>query len=88
MMWVGLGNPGRTHSKNRHNIGFMAIDKIKEIYEFKNWRNKFSCKINNGIISNKKITLVKPQNFMNNSGYSINMAKKLSVEDLIYLLHV
>ena len=31
MMWVGLGNPGRTHSKNRHNIGFMAIDKIKEI---------------------------------------------------------
>ena len=75
MMWVGLGNPGRTHSKNRHNIGFMAIDKIKEIYEFKNWKNKFSCKINNGIISNKKITLVKPQNFMNNSGYSINMAK-------------
>ena len=75
MMWVGLGNPGKTHSKNRHNIGFMAIDKIKEIYEFKNWKNKFSCKINNGIISNKKITLVKPQNFMNNSGYSINKVK-------------
>ncbi len=71
MLWVGLGNPGDKFVRNRHNIGFMIIDKIAESYNFSSWSEKFSCKINNGIIFQQKIILAKPQKFMNNSGLPI-----------------
>lgn len=49
-MWliVGLGNPGDKYEKNRHNIGFMAVDEIADKYQFPPFRSKFQ-----GLISEK-----------------------------------
>ena len=39
---VGLGNPGSKYARNRHNVGFMAVDRISERYGLGPWRKKFS----------------------------------------------
>ena len=38
MLWVGLGNPGRSYAGNRHNVGFMALDRIVRDYSFSDWK--------------------------------------------------
>jgi len=71
---VGLGNPGKEHEKTRHNIGFMMIDKIKEIYNFPDFEfdKKFHAEISkNKLTGNSNLVLLKPQTFMNNSGQSV-----------------
>ncbi|MCK5284301.1 MAG: aminoacyl-tRNA hydrolase [Alphaproteobacteria bacterium] len=75
-MWLfaGLGNPGDGYSRNRHNIGFMAIDAIAEMYGFSSFRSKFQGEISEGIISGQKVLLLKPQTMMNLSGDSIQKA--------------
>ena len=42
---VGLGNPEDIHYKNRHNVGFMAIDNIVEYYKLGSFKNKFQSNI-------------------------------------------
>lgn len=64
---VGLGNPGKSYEKTRHNCGFMAID----FYATKNdltFKNKFNGLYCEQLINNEKIILLKPQTFMNLSG--------------------
>lgn len=67
---AGLGNPGEKYKNTRHNIGFMVIDKFKEKNNLPEF--KITKKYNSLIIENdfegKKIILVKPQTFMNESG--------------------
>jgi PTH1 family peptidyl-tRNA hydrolase len=41
LLWVGLGNPGPEHARQRHNIGFMALDAIQRRHGFAPWRSKF-----------------------------------------------
>jgi PTH1 family peptidyl-tRNA hydrolase len=55
---VGLGNPGEKYKNTRHNIGFITVDKLKEIQNFSDWKQgkKFNAK---------------PQTFMNNSGKAV-----------------
>ena len=68
---VGLGNPGKEYEKTRHNIGFMMVDKIKEIYGFSDFEfdKKFHAEISkNKLTKNSNSVLLKPQTFMNNSG--------------------
>ena len=71
---IGLGNPGEEYQKTRHNAGFLAVDKIvsqcSDIPTF-NFRPKFKAEISQGIINNKKVILVKPMTFMNNSGQAV-----------------
>ena len=68
---VGLGNPGSKYKKNRHNIGYMAIDMIIKKYNFKKKnKNKFGD-VFEGQLSNEKIFTLKPKEFMNLSGVSI-----------------
>ena len=50
LLLVGLGNPGQGYAKNRHNIGFMAIDAIAERYSFGPFREKFQGRIADGEI--------------------------------------
>ena len=67
---IGLGNPGKKYEKTRHNLGFLIIDELAEKMGINNWKIKmqFNANIAQGDFNNKKIILVKPQTFMNNSG--------------------
>lgn len=73
-MWlfVGLGNPGAQYERNRHNVGFMAVDAIQAYYSgFDVYRSKFQGKVSEGRIGSTKIVLLKPQTYMNLSGKSV-----------------
>lgn len=73
-MWliVGLGNPGQKYLLNRHNIGFMAIDVIKNIYGSSAPDKKEQSAITNHLaIGSTKVILCKPQTYMNLSGESV-----------------
>ena len=71
LLWAGLGNPEPGMQANRHNIGFMAIDRIAERHGFSPWRKRFKGEIAEGIIKGEKILLLKPMTYMNLSGESI-----------------
>ena len=68
---VGLGNPGDKYRKNRHNIGFMAVDAIARRHGFPNFREKYQGLISEGSIDGERVLLLKPQTFMNASGDSV-----------------
>lgn len=75
-LWIGLGNPGATHAGNRHNIGFMAVDALHRAEGFSPWKARFSALVAEGVIAGEKITLLKPQAFMNRSGQSVGEAMR------------
>jgi PTH1 family peptidyl-tRNA hydrolase len=83
---VGLGNPGAKYAQNRHNIGFMAMDRVAADHGFAGWRSKFQGLMCEGRIGSEKITLLKPETFMNLSGQSVGEAMrylKLAPDDII-----
>lgn len=83
---VGLGNPGEKYARNRHNIGFMAVDRIAGDHGFGPWRRKFQGLVAEGRLGGEKVLLLKPQTYMNLSGQSVGEAVrfyKLAPEDVI-----
>ena len=85
---VGLGNPGEKYAKNRHNVGFMALDRIHERHGFSPWRSRFSGEVSEGRIGSHKVMLLKPETFMNLSGQAAGEAMryfKLEPEDVIVI---
>ncbi|MDX8350959.1 aminoacyl-tRNA hydrolase [Cognatiyoonia sp. IB215182] len=83
---IGLGNPGVKYAQNRHNIGFMAVDRIASDHGFGPWRSKFQGQISDGRFGPEKVALLKPETFMNLSGQSVGEAMrylKLAPEDVI-----
>jgi len=83
---VGLGNPGAKYEKNRHNIGFMAVNEIANAHGFAPWRSKFQGQMTEGRLGSQKVILLKPETFMNLSGQSVGDAMrfyKLSATDVI-----
>lgn len=70
-LFVGLGNPGAKYAGNRHNIGFMAMDRIASDHGFSPWRSKFQGSMTEGRLGSEKIILLKPETFMNLSGQSV-----------------
>lgn len=81
-LWAGLGNPGAGYAHNRHNIGFMAVDRIAADHGFGPWRSKFQGQISEGVIAGEKILLLKPGTFMNLSGQSVAEAMRFHKIDL------
>ncbi|CUH43142.1 aminoacyl-tRNA hydrolase [Ruegeria atlantica] len=75
-LFVGLGNPGQKYARNRHNIGFMALDRIAGDHGFGPWKSKFQAEIAEGRLGSEKVLLVKPQTFMNRSGQSVGEAMR------------
>ncbi|KNG95215.1 aminoacyl-tRNA hydrolase [Pseudaestuariivita atlantica] len=71
---VGLGNPGAKYARNRHNIGFMAVDRIADDHGFGPWRSKFQGQVSEGRLGTEKVLLLKPETFMNRSGQSVQAA--------------
>ena len=83
---VGLGNPGGKYARHRHNVGFMALERIAGRHTFSPWRKKFQGEAADGEIAGEKCLLLKPQTYMNDSGRSVGEALrflKLEVADLI-----
>lgn len=68
---VGLGNPGKQYAYNRHNAGFMVVDRLAERHGLKFARMMHKGLVALGEIEGHKVTLVKPQTFMNLSGESV-----------------
>ena len=73
---VGLGNPGAKYAANRHNIGFMALDRIAEDHGFSPWKARFQGLAAEGRLGDVRVTLLKPQTFMNLSGQSVGEAMR------------
>ena len=87
---VGLGNPTDKYKGTRHNVGFMAIDKIADEYgiDVSVYKHKALC--GKGIIGGEKVLLMKPQTFMNNSGESVREAMnfyKFNPEDELIIIY-
>ncbi len=68
---VGLGNPGLKYQHTKHNFGFLLVDQIADEFKFEAMGNKFGGKIFNGKIADQKIILLKPEEYMNNSGSAV-----------------
>ncbi|MBY6157928.1 aminoacyl-tRNA hydrolase [Pseudooceanicola nitratireducens] len=75
-LFVGLGNPGGKYAANRHNIGFMAMDRIADDHGFAPWRSKFQAEVSEGVLNGEKTILLKPMTFMNLSGQSVGEAMR------------
>ena len=73
-LFVGLGNPGAKYAGNRHNIGFMALDRIAADHGFSPWRKAFHGLVAEGRLGAEKVILLKPETFMNLSGQSVQAA--------------
>lgn len=85
---VGLGNPGRSYARNRHNIGFICLGRFARSEGIKFAHKKSQARIGTGKVDDTEVLLAKPQTFMNNSGYSvIRLVKKFKVDlkDLIVI---
>lgn len=85
-LFVGLGNPGAKYAGNRHNIGFMALDKIASEHGFGSWQSKFQGQICLGRLGDEKVALLKPMTFMNLSGQAVGEAMRyyqLTPSDLV-----
>jgi PTH1 family peptidyl-tRNA hydrolase len=74
LLWVGLGNPEPGMARNRHNIGFMALDAIAAKYGFSPWRQRFKGLLAEGSVAGQKVLGLKPQTYMNASGESVQAA--------------
>ena len=74
LLWVGLGNPGAEHARQRHNIGFMAIEAIARRHGFGPWRRRFKGEVAEGRVGSARVIALKPQTYMNDSGDSVQPA--------------
>ena len=84
-IFVGLGNPGAKYAHNRHNIGFLAVERSAGTHGFGPWRSKFQGSISEGRLGSEKLLLLRPETFMNRSGDAVREAMgfyKLSPEDI------
>lgn len=88
LLLVGLGNPGPKYEKNRHNIGFMAVDRIASRHSFGPWRARFQSDCAEGQIAGVKALLMKPRTYMNESGRAVAEAArfyKAGLPDIVAL---
>ena len=70
---VGLGNPGPEYARNRHNVGFMAADEIVRRHGFSAFRGgKFQGDLAEGMLGGRKVLILKPMTYMNESGRSVH----------------
>lgn len=74
LLLVGLGNPGPRYANNRHNIGFMALDKIVRRHGLGPWRRRFQGQLAEGRIDDTRVLALKPETYMNESGRAVGEA--------------
>jgi PTH1 family peptidyl-tRNA hydrolase len=85
-LWVGLGNPEPGMARQRHNIGFMALDVIARRHGFSPWRQRFKGLTAEGVVGGVKILGLKPLTYMNASGEAVQAAAsfyKIAESDIV-----
>jgi PTH1 family peptidyl-tRNA hydrolase len=85
LLVVGLGNPGREHERDRHNVGWMVVDELARRHGG-SFRSKFSGKLSELRLGDARLALLKPETFMNDSGRSLGAAArffKVPVESIL-----
>jgi PTH1 family peptidyl-tRNA hydrolase len=85
LLWVGLGNPEPGMARQRHNIGFMALDSIALRHGFSPWRQRFKGLLAEGSVGGVRVLGLKPLTYMNASGESVQAAvafHKLPLPDI------
>src|SRR3954467_2127514 len=73
-LFVGLGNPGPKFARNRHNVGFMAVDEIARRHGFAPRRRRFQGETSEGTLGTERVIVLKPMTYMNDSGRSVQEA--------------
>jgi PTH1 family peptidyl-tRNA hydrolase len=73
LLVAGLGNPGRDYARTRHSVGFMVCDELARRHGA-SWRSKFSADVAEVRVDGRRLALVKPQTFMNESGRAVAAA--------------
>lgn len=81
LILAGLGNPETKYLKNRHNVGFMAMDAIARRWSFAPGKKRFSSLTAEGEIDGVRALLLKPQTFYNDSGRAVGEALKFYKAD-------
>ena len=85
---VGLGNPGASYAKTRHNAGFMVVDKLAMDFEFSVDKRKFETVYGRGVVEQARAVVAKPMAFMNRSGAPVKKLAdfyKISSEDMLVI---
>jgi PTH1 family peptidyl-tRNA hydrolase len=88
LLVVGLGNPGTKYERNRHNIGFSAVEQIAEKFSSSPWVKKFRGELCEAKINKHRVLLLKPLTYMNLSGESVAAAAhfyKIPPENIIVI---
>jgi PTH1 family peptidyl-tRNA hydrolase len=83
---VGLGNPGKTYARTRHNLGFLVVDEIAKESEVAVKKKLCDALVGEISINSEKILLVKPQTYMNRSGVSVKgilREYRLTADDVV-----
>ncbi|HET7745332.1 MAG TPA: aminoacyl-tRNA hydrolase [Gaiellaceae bacterium] len=85
LLVAGLGNPGREHERDRHNVGWMVVDELARRHSA-SFRAKFSGRLAEVRIGERRVALLEPETYMNESGRSVGAAArffKVEAGDLI-----
>src|SRR5256885_12232570 len=76
LLVVGLGNPGRKHERDRHNVGWLVVDELADRTDAR-WRAKFSGQLAEVRLDGLRLAPLKPETFMNESGRSLAAAARV-----------
>jgi PTH1 family peptidyl-tRNA hydrolase len=88
-LFVGLGNPGAKYARHRHNVGFMAVERIAARYDADAWRRRFQGETAESRLGAERVVFLKPATYMNDSGRSVGEAQrflKIPLSD-VYVFH-
>ena len=86
LLFVGLGNPGANHVGNRHNVGFMVVQAVAKRHDIGPWRRRFQGVAVEGSIASRRVLLLLPGTYMNESGRAVAEAVnfyKLALDQLV-----
>jgi len=75
LLVAGLGNPGREHVRDRHNVGWMVVDELARRHSG-SFRSKFSGRLAETRVGEMRVALLEPETYMNESGRSISAASR------------
>jgi peptidyl-tRNA hydrolase, PTH1 family len=88
LLVAGLGNPGPRHAHDRHNVGWMVVDELGRRHDA-SFKSKFNGRLADVRIDGRRVALLKPETYMNESGRSISAAMRFykAPIDAVLVIH-